>query len=370
MKVVCAVLFIAFTFCYLYFYQADILAVAQHVLSGGRTHYNRLIGAVLITLALFLLQLGVYSLTRLERRSHALTYFPSLLILTVITDISPNIDRHFTFGAWLWVVPLLLILYSLWARMSRNFQPFEPDTNSSGLFSRMMWINVLTLGVMFFLVGVFSNHNDVFHYRMKAESCLVHNDCRAAGEVGRKALATDSSLTMIRVYALGRQGRLGSDLFTYPLVGGSESLLPNGSSVRLMLYSEKDFYRHLGKVVVPKMPPRKYLEYIVRHRVGKPMAVDYLLTAYLLDCDLDAFAGAITGFYDITKPLPTHYKEALVLYNHLRSVPKIEYHDSVLDADYDDFTKLYRSQKDPVVRKATVRTTYGNTYWFYYMLHN
>ena len=49
MRVMCAILFLCFSFLYLYEYQADVLAVAQHVLSDGQTHYNRTIGAVLIT---------------------------------------------------------------------------------------------------------------------------------------------------------------------------------------------------------------------------------------------------------------------------------------------------------------------------------
>lgn len=44
-KAISAVLFLVFVFCYLYFYQADILAVSQHVLSGGKTSYEPTIGA-------------------------------------------------------------------------------------------------------------------------------------------------------------------------------------------------------------------------------------------------------------------------------------------------------------------------------------
>ena len=53
MRLLCAIVFCTFSFCYLYFYQADILAVEQHLLSGGKTHYDRTIGAVLITVALY-----------------------------------------------------------------------------------------------------------------------------------------------------------------------------------------------------------------------------------------------------------------------------------------------------------------------------
>src|SRR5574344_134316 len=105
MKIFCAIIFIVFTYVYLYNYQAELLAMAQHVLSNGQTVYNRQVGAILITAVLFLLQVGVFAITQLKKRSHALTYFPSLLVLAVITDISPRIDEGFSFGAWLWIFP-------------------------------------------------------------------------------------------------------------------------------------------------------------------------------------------------------------------------------------------------------------------------
>ena len=94
-QMACAIAFCVFSFVYLYYYQGELLAVAQFVLSGGKTHYGNMVGAILITLTLYLLQCAVMYVAKLRRRAHAFTYFPSLLILTVITDVSPNIDKHF-----------------------------------------------------------------------------------------------------------------------------------------------------------------------------------------------------------------------------------------------------------------------------------
>ena len=44
-SVVCAIVFCLFSFLYLYAYQSDVMAVAQHQLSQGATSYNRFIGA-------------------------------------------------------------------------------------------------------------------------------------------------------------------------------------------------------------------------------------------------------------------------------------------------------------------------------------
>ena len=366
MKMVCAILFLIFTFCFLYCYQADILTVAQHVLSKGQTHYNRTIGAVLITIVLYLLQLGVCSFTKLDHRTHALTYFPSLLILATITDINTDIDRGLSLGVWLWIFPLLILLYVVWVWLSRRFLPYEPGANSSDRPLRMMWINVLLMALMFFLVGLVSNHNDVFHYRMHAENAMLHNDFKEASSVGQKSQATDSSLTMIRAYALGRQGLLGDRFFEYSLMGTSRVLLPDGVTTKLLLYPEEKFYKSLGVVLLPRKDPMGYLEFVNKHRLGTRMAADYLIIGNILDSMRDAFAYAITQYYDVSKDLPIHYCEALVLYNHMHSNPYVEYHNNVVEADYKDFVRLSRSEKRPTARQAVLKRTFGDTYWYYY----
>ena len=56
LRAVCAIAFCVFAFVYVYFYQADTLSQTQYVLSGGKTIYNRTVGAILIPLVLILVQ--------------------------------------------------------------------------------------------------------------------------------------------------------------------------------------------------------------------------------------------------------------------------------------------------------------------------
>lgn len=365
-KAISAVLFLTFVFCYLYFYQADILAVSQHVLSGGKTFYEPTIGAVLITLALYLLQIGVYALTKIEGRAYALTYFPSILILTVLTSLQPDCNKSIAFGAWWIVFPLLLLLYAGGGYVIRQCQTCHSYHRGAGWMSKVLWCNVLTLSGMFVFAGLCSNSNDVYHYRMKAERCLMRHDWDGAALVGRKSLATDSSLTMLRAYALAKQGLLGEYLFNYPVIGNSRVLLPDSQTVKLMMLQEKYIYHDLGIRLRQQLSPRKYLDFIDRHNIAKPMGHEYLLTAYLLDKDLDGFVRKIGKYYELNDSLPKHYREALTLYTHLHSVPYVVYHNTVMDADYQDFQKLCRSEADTAIRKTKLKDTYGNTYWYYY----
>jgi hypothetical protein len=91
-------------------------------------------------------------LLRLQKRSHALTYLPSMLLLAAFTDVSSDIAEGYSLGAWWWVLPLVLAVWLLVVLLARSLQEVEP-VESCGLFSRPMWINlfvmlVLILGIL------------------------------------------------------------------------------------------------------------------------------------------------------------------------------------------------------------------------------
>lgn len=368
MRVACAIFFLLFTFLYLLNYQADILAVAQHLLSHGVTRYNRVVGAVVITLVLWGIQVAVYAATGLTRRAHALTYLPSLLLLGILTDVSSLAATGRCATCWLWLFPLTMLVYACLVWVVRQLEHIELPALSTGLFSRMTWINLLQMVVMALVTCGIGSSDEVFHYRMRAEQDILHGDYQAAATVGKGGEKTDSSLTMLRVWALSEQGRLGDRLFEYPLTGGSDAMLPNGGSVRLLMAPEARLYRDLGVVYREKMRPVKYLEQLHKKHYATPMAHEWLLCAYLLDRRLDAFVATLPRFHDINGPLPKSYREALVLYTHLREHPRIVYHSSVIDADYEDFKKLARSATGYRERYAALKDSFGKTYWLYYYM--
>ena len=362
---VCALVFVAFTFLWLYFFQSDLLSVSQHLLSGGKTHYNRTVGAVIITGVLWLLQIGVYSLARLRKYSHALTYFPSFLLLAVVTSVGQDIDRHFSFGPWYWLLPLLLVLWGAGIWLARSVQPYETSA-SSGLFSRPVWINMLMMALMMLGVAIAGNTNAVFHYRTHIETALMEHDYDEALRVGQKSLETDNSLMMLRMYALSRKGQLGERLFSYPVVNSSDAILPTNGDTRLLKYPVDSIYRYLGAIPRRPMRPMDYLSAIIRSGQAKPAAVDYLLCGYLIDKNLDKFAGEIGRYYTVNDSLPRHYREALVLYTHQRSNPVLVYYDAVLDVDYEDYKQLEAAYEPLNERKGKMLERYANSYWYYY----
>jgi len=364
----CAIVFLLFSFLWLYGFQADVLAAVQHVMSGGRTQYKPLFGAVLITGLLQMLQLLVSSVFRLTNRGHALTYFPSLLCLALISVVNTDIAQSYSWGLW-WL--LVLLALAAWAGIClvvRYIQNVEPDRSATVLFSRPMWINMLVLLLMMVGVAWVSNTNAVFHYRMRAETCLLKGDYAGALDVGSKSLESDADLQMIRMYAMARRGELGDRLFHYPVAVGSRVMLPTSGESHFVRYPVDSLYHVFGARPARPMLPTTYLKVLSNQR---DVIRDYTLCGLLIDRQLDDFVEKLQLYYAAddsinTSLLPKHYREALMLYNHLRRHPKLHYRESVMEEDYNNLQELEKTYLDETERQVKVEDVYGDTYWYYY----
>lgn len=366
-QVTCAIVFYLFSFCWLYWFQADVLAVAQHVLSGGATSYNRTVGALLITFALLIIQQVVNALIRLFRRSHALSYLPSMLFLAVISDVRPDSCANCYLGLWWIAIPLVLALWGALVWVAKQTLPIRSGKMLTGFFSRMMWGNMLQMVVMMLLVVMVSNTNAVFHFRAHAETALLHDDLDEALRVGRESAETDVHLTMLRAYALSQKGQLGERLFEYAIAGTGDDLLPLPSSrSRLLMLPADTLFKHLGAVPKGKMTAAHYYDLLERDTLATAAVADYKLCGMLIDRHIDQFVAALPKYYTVNDSLPRHYREALILYTHLRSKPAIIYHHAVMDVDWKDFQHLESQYADYLERKGIMEDHYATSYWYYY----
>lgn len=379
-RLLCAALFILFSFFWLYYFQADTIAVAQHGLSDGKTHYERGVGAVIITAVLYILHLLVYAVVRLSRRTHALTYLPSMMMLAFISSVS----HPFSWGAWYWAGPLVLVLWGVTVWLARKMLPFSDDVKEdTGLFSRRSWLNMLQMAGMMLCVVAVSDTNAVNHFKAHAEVALQTARPEEATRVGERSMETDESLTMLRVFALSRQGLLGERLFTYPVSGSSLDMLPlQGSKSRLMLLADTvlwDYFglrpdsivaraeaqgSHLG-IYGGQLNTRQYLDSLMTDTLATSAWQDYLLTGSLIDRRLDSFVVQLPRYYPLhADSLPRHYREALLLYQQ-RCDSTFTYADSLLLSEWQEFAAadtLYSRRSERIIRSDDHR----HTYWYYY----
>jgi len=367
-RVTCAIVFACFSFAWIYCFQSDLLAVMQHVLSEGRTVYHPLVGAILLTAFLLLIQLVVYASTQLKKRSHALTYLPSMLVLALLTGVSPKADGSSIFD-WHWYLPVIVLLLwfpAVW--LARQLQDVENDRDFS-LISRTMWINMLIMALQMMFVAWVGNTNAVMHYRLKTELLLSEGKYKKALEVGRHSLESDADLLMLRMYALAREKALGDRLFEYPVTGTSDQMLPTDGQRRLLLCPVDSLYRFLGARPVTPMAPMHYLKLLLARQSSanrQQSAVNYYLSGLLIDRQLDRFAREVGKYYALDDDLPKHYREALVLYTHSTSHPVFVYHHAVTEEDWRNLQELERQYPDPTERKVKVAEQYQDTYWYYF----
>lgn len=187
---------------------------------------------------------------------------------------------------------------------------------------RLLWQYTLPLAMLMFLIGIAIDTTDVHRYAHRMEDLMRQGKYQEALSVGVASDKTDSRLMQLRIEALAHEGLLGSRLFAYPVKGSSGDMAKKGG--------------------------------------------DYELCAYLIDKQLDKFVAVLPRYYAIDEHLPRYYREALIQYNHLRSTPKIVYHDNVLDTDYRDMQELERQYQDRKARRVAVFRQYEGTYWYYY----
>ena len=370
-RTVCAIVFLLFVAIYVFFYQEDTLALTQHILSGGATIYSRVIGGIIITIVLALLHFTTAKVMRTKPLCiYALSCFPSLYILAMLTDF----DTSQPLSPWRWWAILMPLAAAVWWGVVYFLGELlryrcSDIRHEEGYLARTLGCNIFILAAMMIGVGLLSNSNDITHYRLRMERLLMHGEYAKALEVGKASDKTDASLTMLRVFALAHEGRLGDELFKYPVRGTSASIVPELSDGKMLMLSPDSVYRMLGAIPRHGQTTKNYLKAIVKSGQATKAAIEYQLCGMLIDKDLDGFVNLLMKTHKIDDSLPLHYREALILYTHRRSSPKVVYRNTVMDTDYDDMQRLEAETKSPGESRIQIYKQFSGTYWEYFDYH-
>ena len=370
-RTVCAIVFLLFVAIYVFFYQEDTLALTQHILSGGATIYSRVIGGIIITIVLALLHFTTAKVMRTKPLCiYALSCFPSLYILAMLTDF----DTSQPLSPWRWWAILMPLAAAVWWGVVYFLGELlryrcSDIRHEEGYLARTLGCNIFILAAMMIGVGLLSNSNDITHYRLRMERLLMHGEYAKALEVGKASDKTDASLTMLRVFALAHEGRLGDELFKYPVRGTSASIVPELYDGKMLMLSPDSVYRMLGAIPRHGQTTKNYLKAIVKSGQATKAAIEYQLCGMLIDKDLDGFVNLLMKTHKIDDTLPLHYREALILYTHRRSSPKVVYSNTVMDTDYDDMQRLEAETKSPGERRIQIYKQFSGTYWEYFDYH-
>ena len=378
----CALLFILFSFCNLFFLQGEILAEAQFVYSKGITSYNILVGAIVITVVLQIVQWIVALVSRLPSRWHALSYMPSMLLLAMVTDVNKEAIIHFSFGAWLWLAPCILCAYILGVIVVKKLFSNEASLRSRDIKSQI-YPNFIILFFLMLGVGAIPQSSDVYHYELKAERLILEKDYEGAAKVGERSLRTSARLTRLRMYALSKQGLLAERLFDYPQHDGSRGLLDIADTMSIERFTSQDICFHLGAYCGRSVSTtERYYKLVLGDSIWNQHTADYYLCSLLLDKNLKEFKRQLPRYYNLSDSvvgaydsLPRAYREALLQIGAKKYALQgkivigadtlATLSDFEMVARFRDYNELKSTLKDERERINRTHREFGNTYWWY-----
>lgn len=364
----CGFLFAAFCFCYLFFLCGDVLAEVQHVLSGGLTTYSILVGAVVITFLLMALQWLVNKFVHLPDKFHALTYVPSFLALAMLSDMDQNLKGEFVWGMWLWLLPVVVIVWIIAIVVVRELTR-NVDSVQASLQSQM-WPNYLLMFIMLCACGFVPSTTAVRQYEQKVERLLSVKDYEAAAGVGCKSLDASARLTQLRMYALAKQGLLADSMFSYPQYYGTRGLVDIQDTAIDNRFPMQNIELYLGAFAGKSVRTNKrFLELLaVEDTMPTSQSQQYMLCYHLLDKDLHSFNKYLHQVYGdtITAELPRAYQEAIIMQHEYTPDSLPIYINKVYVERYENYRSLRMTLLDETEKSNLTRREYGNTYWWYF----
>ena len=358
-------LFSAFSFTYLSVFQKDVMEALHYSLAQGKTVYAPWMSAVLITVVLLVLRWAVNALVGLKGPLKALSYFPSCLLLGVLTDVGHNVYHGGGISdTWGWMLPLCLVLYGvlgwLLARAARLWlNPEMPD----------IWVvnsNFMTLLMLCFMTIGIGNTNVHFHHELQVEEALRKQDYGRALQVAEKTMDPSRNLTALRAYAMSRQGTMGEDLFRYPQLYGAAGLLMGTSDEKALRLNADSLSVYLGAKPALGEPALTFFRRICEEESGNYTTLDYYLSALLLEKKLDEFVRAFDELYTVRDSIPYYYRQALFLDSKMHSSAVTDSADVALEELWGKYLQKQQELSGQRGEANYMRREFGDTYWWYY----
>lgn len=358
---VCGSLFFAFSFVYLFVFQRDVLETLHYSLAHGKTQYAPLASAVVLSVVLVLLRWGTGCLLGLRGKWHSWAYFPSCLLLGVLTDVGRGVYMKEYHSVWGWLLPVLLLAYVVVSFGVRHVlhQGTKVVEKTSVVTLNVNMLVLIGLCLMAVSIG---NTNRDFHRELQIERYLRSGQYGKALGVDTYAQKPTRTQTALRAMSMAHEGTMGEKLFQYPQLYKSEGLFFDDDSLNTLRYTNDSLYRLLGVRPYPREPHLLFLKNICYKGTGKYVALDYYLSALLLDKNIGGFRNAIVDFYDSSDTLPRYYKEAMLLCGRTHSFPV----DSLMFQRFTAFNEKRVQYSGRMEEHKEMKNEFGDTYWWYY----
>lgn len=329
---VCGVLFAAFAFCWLYFFQRELLQAENRVLfsadNGLRIwmfNHHFLVSVALTAISMLLAIPGRIVL-RFKKGLYGCNYLFSAAFLGVITGYDGDSLFGQSYTEWIVTGIFMLVLFlicKIVASVPKSEYNDRPRTLAG---------NLLLMSLLFCLTGYLGNTEENLHRRLRMEQ--LYNDGRYEDLLGYGRYEEESDP--------------GIDLLRSKAMIALEAT-PGGSGIGDMLFSYSI------------SDPRK----LARSLSGMDNTQAYL-SACLLNRDIESFRDSI--HLEDYKELPTYYMQALVIADD--SLAAVQFPRQFKDEKtlYDSFCDAVESvEHEPRQYQAnsTFISFHESYFWFY-----
>ena len=328
----CGILFAAFAFCWLYFFQRELLWAENRVLfsadNGLRIwmfNHHLLVSLALTAIALLLALPGKIVL-RFKKGLYACNYLFSAAFLGVITGYDGDSLFCQSYSVWI-VTGVFMVVLFLICKIVASVPKSEYNDRPRTLAG-----NLLLLSLLFCITSFLGNTDENLHRRLRMENLYEQGRYEDLLNYGRYEEESDSGIDLLRAKAL-----LALDA------------TPKGSGIGEMLfrYSISD----------PKALSRS---------LKKMDNTQAYLSSCLLDGDVLSFRDSIN--LDEYKTLPCYYMQALVIAND--SLASVRFPKQFKDEkeSYESFMKDVESVsgENAQYRANSTFINYHESYfWFY-----
>ena len=370
--IICGILFVSFSFVYLYQFQGEVMRFVVETYLQGRFSYSPFWGAVILTLALCVIRWLFNRITRFRGSWLAFSYLPAYCILSFITCVHPTegiVDgKAFSIGfSGIWIAVVAYVAIGCWYRkfLYRRSREVRNKLNEALL------PNLIVVIMGSYATGFVGNDNVILHHELAVAQYIRVGEFEKALEVGQKSLHNSQTLTALRAFALSNTDSLGQRLFCYPQGYGAEGLFLNEGQGNVSSVSNEKIQVYLGCEL--RHTDESTVTYLQRlsseDSCASAKVVDYYLCALLLEKRLEEFYHALLSSYaDHSSPLPRHYQEALLVYGQLtgREPALFAKCDEHIKARHRAFIDLQKEYQEPLHQNNYTRRRFGDTYWWYY----
>ena len=329
---ICAILFAAFAFCWLYFFQRELLQAENSVLfsadNGLRIWMfnHHLLVSLFLTVVALLLAIPGRLMLRFKKGLYACNYMLSAIFLGVITGydgesvFGQSLTVWIASGAFLFVLFLICKIVASVPKSEYNDRP------------RTLAGNLLILSLLFCTTAYLGNTDENLHRGLRMEQMFNDGRYEDLLEYGRYEEESNPGIDLLRAKSML-----------------AIEAAPKGSAIGEMLfrYSISDA-KTLSKSLKSISNEHAYL------------------ASYLLEGNLQAFADTIN--LNAYSTLPKYYMQALVILND--SIASVSFPNQFADemTSYNSFREALESVKSEPKQfqaNSTFIKFHESYFWFY-----